>query len=126
MLDFNRERTGKLSPTATYITRQWHWIPAIGDEHLGSLGIALELANGKFETDYYRVFELVPLSGLMGRTFRLEKYVGDGPRDPIEVVVGGLDRCGCQAGGFRPKSEGSLGCKHRDSLLALVASGAAR
>lgn len=114
-----------LPATATYAGRAWAWEPAPGAAagRLGDLTIRLVHARGgKVEESTYAVEDGGDLPGLMGRAFTLTNLTDPAAR-PYEVVLGPLGRCGCDAGGFRAKSPGSLGCKHRDALAALAAAG---
>lgn len=117
--------TGDLSETKTYAARCWTWVPTpdTPDGRLGNLTIELLYASprsGKVESDTYAVEDGGYLSGLMGRSFWLTNLSDPACTEPYEVVLGPLGRCGCDAGGYKPKSAGSLGCKHRDALAALV------
>ena len=100
-----------LGARATFVSRQC-WL------HGDVLSIEQQPARGAAELSCYRVEELDPLPGLVGRVFRLHP-LGRRGGEVYRVVVGGLPSCSCKSGQCR-RELGADACKHLAALTALA------
>lgn len=115
---------GRLPPTATYVSREWRWLPAPAGGPLGYLTITLQraLRNGRsrpvvVESDTYAVdFEGEQIAR-MGNTFLLVNLSDAEQPDAYRVLIGPEVSCTCKAAKCR------LSCKHVDAMIEVIEQG---
>ena len=129
VIDF---RTLMLPPTATYGQRCILFIPADPsspgfDGRMGNVSIRLQRAKSGvhrvFEIDTYAVEETADHNAPPGsRVFWFVNLTDRSQTEPYEVWVGPNSKCSCKAGKCRVPGDppNTEGCKHRDSVIALI------
>ena len=123
-----RDARGTLAPTASYLRREWLWLPA--DPPADALGtLTLLVTRGRrvirTQLDHYAVQEELDLGLPAGvRAFLLENETRPDPYGPFRCVVGGMaEWCGCEMGWFDGRRVQATGCKHRDSIRQMIVEG---